>query len=144
MKIFFKSLYETLIYRLFWLAYPVSLYFLYANGQMISFYLTLIIVLLSVIYFFSYYATQCENYRSSYCASLTKQISLFIIGYLVQVNFIFMDTYEIIDGELEINYLLSALKILMIIETLKRIYYYAVGIIILLIMELGEEGDRSL
>ena len=55
-----------------------------------------------------------------------------------------MDTYEIIDGELEINYLLSALKILMIIETLKRIYYYAVGIIILLIMELGEKGDRSL
>ena len=82
--------------------------------------------------------------RSSYCAGLTKQISLFIIGYLVQVNFIFMDTYEIIDGELEINYLLSALKILMIIETLKRIYYYAVGIIILLIMELGEKGDRSL
>ena len=144
MKIFFKSLYETLIYRLFWLAYPVSLYFLYDNGQMISFYLTLIIVLLSVIYFFSYYVTQYENNRSSYCAGLTKQFTLFIIGYLVQVNFIFMDTYEIIDGELEINYLLSALKILMIIETLKRIYYYAVGIIILLYMELGEKGDRSL
>ena len=52
MKLFFKSLYETLIYRLFWLAYPVSLYFLYDNGQMISFYLTLIIVLLSVVFYF--------------------------------------------------------------------------------------------
>ena len=38
-----------------------------------------------------------------------------------------MDTYEINNGELNINYTLSIIKILMIIETLKRIYYYVIG-----------------
>ena len=50
-----KSLYETLIYRIFWLAYPVSLYFLYDKDLMLNFYLVSAIVFLSIIYFFLYY-----------------------------------------------------------------------------------------
>ena len=124
MGAFLRSLYETLIFRIFWLAYPISLYFLYDNNQMISFYLTLAITFLSIIYFFSYCIITAKKEEAvSGIAYNIKQYLYCLIGYLAQVNIIFMQTYEVIDGELIINYTLSVLKILMIIETLKRIYF---------------------
>ena len=142
-----KSLYETLIYRIFWLAYPVSLYFLYDIDLMLNFYLVSAIVFLSIIYFFLYYPIslgESERKDRSACAALIERILYCLIGYLVQVNLVLMDTYEINEGELNINYALSILKILMIIETLKRIYYYAVGLILFINLECHKDMDRSL
>ena len=147
MGAFLRSLYKTLIFRIFWLAYPISLYFLYDNEQMISFYLTLVITFLSIIYFISYCIITVKNAKEEAVSGIAyniKQYLYCLIGYLAQVNIIFMQTYEIIDGELIINYTLSVLKILMIIETLKRIYFYVVGIFLLFNLECHERGDRSL
>ena len=146
MGAFLETLYETLIYRIFWLAYPVSLYFLYEKDKMISFYLVSVIVFLSIIYFFSYYAFKLSEKKNnrSVCAALSKQILYCLIGYLVQLNLVLMDTYEINDGELNINYTLSILKILMIIETLKRIYYYVIGNILFIDLECHRDTDRCL
>ena len=104
MVVLLKSLYETLIYRFFWVAYPVSIYFLYEKEQMINFYLVSVIVFLSIIYFLYHPISlkETEEKNRSACAALTQQILYFLIGYLVQVNLVLMDTYEINDGELNI------------------------------------------
>ena len=73
MGAFLETLYETLIYRIFWLAYPVSLYFLYEKDKMISFYLVSVIVFLSIIYFFSYYTFKLSE---------KKIIVLYVLLYL--------------------------------------------------------------
>ena len=73
MGAFLETLYETLIYSIFWLAYPVSLYFLYEKDKMISFYLVSVIVFLSIIYFFSYYAFKLSE---------KKIIVLYVLLYL--------------------------------------------------------------
>ena len=71
------------------------------------------------------------------------QILYCLLGYLVQYNLAFFDTYKIVDGRLEINYTLSVLKILMIFETLKRIYFYIIGIFLLIDIETSK-SDRCM
>ena len=143
MNAFFKSLYETLIFRIFCLAYPISLYYLYKENKILNFWITLLIISLSLIYFFCYYYIKKNEKNINICASYLYKILYCLIGYLVQFNLAFLDTYEIKEGELKINIFLSILKILMIFETLKRIYYYSMGILILIDME-SQKGDRSL
>ena len=85
---------------------------------MISFYFTSAIIILSIIYFILYCIIKSkENGKEGNSENkiIIKQVLYCLIGYLVQINFIFMDTYEIVDGNLYINYILSVLKILMII-----------------------------
>ena len=149
MNNFFKSLLETIIFRFFSFAYPISLKFLYKDEKYFNFYLTLIIIFFSIIYFFCYYLFRVnyrkENKSSCYpCIYYTKQFSYFLIGYLVQLNLAFLDTYEIKDGKFKIkNLTLFILKILMILETMKRIYYYAKGIKLFFSIESDrEEMDR--
>ena len=56
----------------------------------------------------------------------------------------FFDIYESEENNLKINYILCALKILMIIEMLKRVYFYIIGSFIFLEMEIGPRGDRCM
>jgi hypothetical protein len=70
-----------------------------------------------------------------------KEYLLLIIGYLVQINLAFLDAYEIKDGKINLNVPLFILKILMIIETLKRIYFYICAIKLLFVMECNERED---
>ena len=61
MKIFFKCIYEALIYRIFVLAYPISLFFLYKENKLLNFYTTISIVFLSIIYFICYYVVKLKE-----------------------------------------------------------------------------------
>ena len=145
MSTFLQSLLETLVYNIFWIAYPASLYFLYDYEQMTSFYLTSAIIILSIIYFILYCIIKSKENGGKEISEknfITKQVLYCLIGYIVQINFIFMDTYEKVDGNLYINYTLSVLKILMIIETLKRIFFYVFWIILLFIIEHGERNGK--
>ena len=144
MNIFFQSLYETLIFRFFTLAYPISLYFLYEKDKLFNLYYTIGLITLSLIYFICYVVEKKGKEDPSICAFYTKQILYILLGYLVQFHLAFFDTYEINDGELKINYILSVLKLLMIIETLKRIYFYIIGIIFFIGLECSARGDRSM
>ena len=72
-----------------------------------------------------------------------KQFSNFLIGYLVQLNLAFLDVYEIKDGKLKINKTLFILKILMTLETMRRIYYYAKGIKLIFTVECEVEDRES-
>jgi len=142
MGVLFQSLCETLIADFFSLAYPISLYYLYEENKSLNFYTTIAIISLSIIYFICYIFIRAE--KASACTYFIKQFSLCIIGYLVQFHLAFLDIYEIIDGSMKINTPLLILKIFMILETLKRIYFYIMGIILLFSLECHERGDRSL
>ena len=151
MNNFFKSLIETFIFRFFSIVYPISLKFLYQDEKYFNFYLTLIIIFLSIIYFICYYIVRVnyskENKSSCLpCIYYTKQFSYFLIGYLVQLNLAFLDTYEIKDGKFKINNVtLFILKILMILETMKRIFYYAEGVKLFISIEMDrEQMDRCI
>jgi len=61
---------------------------------------------------------------------------------LVQFNLAFLDTFDYKDGKIEVNVLLLVLKIFMILETIKRIYFYVIGIILLFKLESKEVDDR--
>ena len=54
----------------------------------------------------------------------------------------FFNIYVAEENNLKINYVLGALKIAMIIEMLKRVYFYAVGSFLLLEMEICRRGGR--
>ena len=138
-----QSLCETLIADFFCLAYPISLYFLYEENKLLNFYTTIIIISLSLIYFLNFLITKAKEGASN-CAFFIAQYSLFIIGYLVQFHLASLDVYEIIDGNLKVNTVLLVLKIFMILETLKRIYFYVLAVILLFSLECRERGDRSL
>ena len=108
MNIFFKCLIETFIFRFFSIVYPISLIFLYKDEKYFNFYITLIIIFLSIIYFICYFIFKVnynkENRISCYpCIYYTKQFLYFLIGYLVQLNLAFLDTYEKKDGNFKIN-----------------------------------------
>ena len=49
LKIFWACIRETLISRIFALSYPISLYFLYNNNRLFTFFVTLGIIFLSII-----------------------------------------------------------------------------------------------
>ena len=139
MSIFLNTLLQTFVFRIFSVAYPISLKFLYEEKKFFNFYLTIIIILLSIIYFIFFYLYIINHHKDKKtclkCYYRTKQYSYFLVGYLVQLNLAFLDTYEIKDGNLKINKILFILKILMILETMKRIYYYAKGIKLLISLE---------
>ena len=144
LEIFIQSINETLIARIFTLSYPISLYFLYINNKFFTFYITLGIILLSILYFISYYNENLKRYeqkRPSIISFYGKQALYCILGYLVQFNLMFFDFYESeSEGEImKINYILCILKILMIIEMIKRIYFYIVGSFLLLVIEIGQK-----
>ena len=61
---------------------------------------------------------------------------------MVQFNLAFLDTFDYKDGKIEVNVLLLVLKIFMILETIKRIYFYVIGIILLFKLESKEVDDR--
>jgi hypothetical protein len=142
MGVFIQTLYETLGHRYFSLAYPISLYFLYKEEKYFNFYTVLTIIILSIIYFYYYYLMRSKQFSSN---PIEKKRNLYcIIGFLVQFNLAFFDYYEIKDGELIKNNTLFVLKVLMVLETLKRIYYYVQGIKLLYEMEKGPRGDRCM
>jgi hypothetical protein len=153
MGVFYQCIYETLIFRCFSLAYPISLYFLYENKQFFSFFFTLGIIALSLIYFIFYYMIKSyedkdQDYNKDKDKDMPpkfvffgKEYLLLIIGYLVQINLAFLDAYEIKDGKINLNVPLFILKILMILETLKRIYFYICAIKLLFVMECNERED---
>ena len=146
LKIFLYCLRTTLISRIFGLSYPISLYFLYNENKLFTFFITLGIILLSIIYFIFYYnvySKSYENKRPSKISFYGKQIIYCILGYLVQFNLMFFDISPK-ENNLKINYILCALKIAMIIEMLKRVYFYVVGSFILLEMEIRQRGDRCM
>ena len=135
LKVFLYCIRTTLISRIFALSYPISLYFLYNENKFFSFFITLGIILLSIIYFIFYYNVYLKRYekkRPSESIFYGKRIIYCILGYLVQFNLMFFDIYVPEENNLKINYILSALKIAMIIEMLKRVYFYVVGSFLLL------------
>lgn len=145
--IFIKCLRVTLIARIFALSYPISLYFLNDKDKLYSFYITLAIILLSIIYFICYYIAvlgRLNKINAPLFAYLGKHYLYCLIGYLAQLNLMFFDIYNIKEGNPKISIHLCALKILMIIEMAKRAYYYAMGISILLAMEFRPRGDRCM
>ena len=129
LKIFYFCIRATLISRIFAISYPISLYFLYNKNKLFSFFITFGIILLSLIYFVCYYG---------------KQIIYCILGYLVQFNLMFFDIYESEEDNSKINFFLCALKFLMIIEMLKRVYFYIIGTFLFLVMEIGPREDRCM
>ena len=143
MGVLWQSLCETLISDFFSLAYPISLYFLYEENKILNFYTTIAIISLSIIYFINYLIIKAKE-GACICANFIIQYSFCIIGYLVQFHLASLDVFEIIDGNLKVNTALLILKIFMILETLKRIYFYVLGIRLLLGLECRERGDRSL
>ena len=144
MGVLLQSLCETLIADFFSLAYPISLYFLYEENKLLNCYTTIAIISLSIIYFINYLITKAKEEEGCKCAYFIVQYLFCIIGYLVQFHLAFLDVFEIIDGNLKINTALLILKIFMILETLKRIYFYVLGIILLLSLECHPKGDPSL
>ena len=133
--------------RIFSLSYPISLYFLYNNNKIFTFFITLGIILISIIYFICYYIAFLQRYTNripSEIALYGRQILYCILGYLVQFNLIFFDIYVSGKGNLKINYILCILKILMIVEMLKRVYFYIIACFILITMECGPRGDRCM
>ena len=107
-EIFIQSIGETLIARIFTLSYPISLYFLYNENKLFTFFITLGIILLSIIYFIFYYnvySKRYENKRPSENSFYGKQIIYFILGYLVQFNLMFFDISPE-ENNLKINYIL--------------------------------------
>ena len=146
MSIFLKTLLQTFVFRFFSICYPISLKFLYEDKQFFNFYLTIIIILLAIIYFIFFYLyiiNRKDKKKCLKCFYSTKQYSNFLIGYLVQLNLAFLDTYEIKDGKLKIDKTLFILKILMTLETMKRIYYYGKGIKLLISVECEVEDKES-
>lgn len=144
--VFIQCLRETIIARIFALSYPISLYFLNNKDNSFSFYITLAILLLSIIYFICYYMVSLARSKIIDAPKFVyfgKQYLYCLIGYLAQLNLMFFDIYEIEEGNPKINTLLCVLKIFMIIEMAKRVYYYAVGIFILIEME-RDRGDRCM
>ena len=55
MSIFLNTLLQTFVFRIFSVAYPISLKFLYEEKKFFNFYLTIIIILLAIIYFIFFY-----------------------------------------------------------------------------------------
>ena len=55
----------------------------------------------------------------------------------------FFDIYVSEQNEFKINYILCALKISMIVEMVKRVYYYIIGSFLFLYMEI-RPGDRCM
>lgn len=149
MGLFLQSIIETLCFQFLGLAYPVSLYFLYDKGYWLNFYLTTAIIFCYFIYLCSYYNLKKEEEKIEDrrgCLFPIKQYSIyyFIIGILVQVNLVFLETYTVDENNnIEIDWVLSVLKICMVIETLKRIYFQVYGfklIIIVLCLQSVEPG----
>ena len=108
LKIFLYCLGTTLISRIFGLSYPILLYFLYNENKLFTFFITLGIILLSIIYFIFYYnvySKRYENKRPSENSFYGKQIIYFILGYLVQFNLMFFDISPE-ENNLKINYIL--------------------------------------
>ena len=149
MGLFFQCIIETLVFQFLALAYPASLYFLYDKGYWLNFYLTIAIIFFYFIYLCSYYhskleADKLENRKG--CLFPIKQYSIFyfIIGILVQINLLFLETYIVNENnEIEIDWVLSGLKLCMIIETLKRVYFQVYGyklIVAVLCLEAVEPG----
>jgi hypothetical protein len=133
-NIFCKCIYETLLTRIFSLAYPISLYFLDEENQFFTFYITLGIILLSIIYFICYFYFEIKKYDRSETTKIVfyaKRILYVILGYLVQYNFYYFDIDPLEGGGSNINFFLCILKIFMLIEMLKRVYFYNVAIIII-------------
>lgn len=147
MSIFLTTLLQTFVFRIFSICYPISLKFLYEDKQFFNFYLTIIIILLAIIYFIFFYLfiiyERKDKKTCKKCFYRTKQYSNFLIGYLVQLNLAFLDSYEIKDGKLKINKTLFILKILMTLETMRRIYYYAKGIKLIFTVEREVEDRES-
>ena len=145
LKVFFYCIRETLIARIFVLAYPISLYFLYNKNKFFTFFVTFGIISLSIIYFIFYYIVYLKRYAKkspSLIAFYGKQILYCIIGYLVQFNLMFFELHEKEENKIKLNYFLCILKILMIIEMIKRVYFYIIGSFVFLRMEIGQRGDR--
>ena len=146
MSLCLTTLLQTFVFRFFSICYPISLNFLYKDKQFFNFYLTIIIIFLAIIYFIFFYLyiiNRNDKKKCLKCFYRTKQYSNFLIGYLVQLNLAFLDTYEIKDGKLKINKTLFILKILMTLETMKRIYYYGKGIKLLISVECEVEDKES-
>ena len=133
-NIFGKCIYETLLTRIFSLAYPISLYFLDEENLFFTFYITLGIILLSIIYFICYFYFEIKKYDRSETTKIVfyaKRILYVILGYLVQYNLYYFDIDPLEGGGSNINFFLCILKIFMLIEMLKRVYFYNVAIIII-------------
>ena len=133
-NIFCKCIYETLLTRIFSLSYPISLYFLDEENQFFTFYITLGIILLSIIYFICYFYFEIKKYDRSETTKIVfyaKRILYVILGYLVQYNLYYFDIDPLEGGGSNINFFLCILKIFMLIEMLKRVYFYNVAIIII-------------
>ena len=145
MYIFFQTLLETLIADFFSLAYPISLNFLYKEEKYLNFYITIAIISLSIIYFISYLILNIKIKKGggSKCAYYTRLNSFCILGYLVQFHLAFFNAIDYKDGKIKVNVTLLVLKIFMILEAIKRLYYYVIGIILLIILESKGETDRS-
>ena len=146
-KVFFYCIRQTLMARFFSLSYPISLYFLYNNNKNFTFFITLGIILISIIYFICYYIVclqRSTNRIPSKISFYGRQILYCILGYLVQFNLIFFDIYVLEEGNMKINYILCILKILMIVEMVKRVYFYIIASYILITMECGPRGDRCM
>ena len=133
-NIFCKCIYETLLTRIFSLSYPISLYFLDEENRFFTFYITLGIILLSIIYFICYFYFEIKKYDRSETTKIVfyaKRILYVILGYLVQYNLYYFDIDPLEGGGSNINFFLFILKIFMLIEMLKRVYFYNVAIIII-------------
>ena len=133
-NIFCKCIYETLLSRIFSLSYPISLYFLDEENLFFTFYITLGIILLSIIYFICYFYFEIKKYDRSETTKIVfyaKRILYVILGYLVQYNLYYFDIDPLEGGGSNINFFLCILKIFMLIEMLKRVYFYNVAIIII-------------
>ena len=149
MGLFSQCIIETLCFQFLALAYPASLYFLYDKGYFLNFYLTIAIIFFYFIYLCSYYNSKLktdkfENRKS--CLFPIKQYSIYycIIGILVQINLLFLETFTVNENnEIEIDWILSGLKLCMTIETLKRVYFQVYGyklIVAVLCLEAVEPG----
>ena len=133
-NIFCKCIYETLLTRIFSLSYPISLYFLDEENLFFTFYITLGIILLSIIYFICYFYFEIKKYDRTETTKIVfyaKRILYVILGYLVQYNLYYFDINPLEGGGSNINFFLCILKIFMLIEMLKRVYFYNVAIIII-------------
>jgi hypothetical protein len=133
-NIFCKCIYETLLSRIFSLSYPISLYFLDEENLFFTFYITLGIILLSIIYFICYFYFEIKKYDRTETTKIVfyaKRILYVILGYLVQYNLYYFDINPLEGGGSNINFFLCILKIFMLIEMLKRVYFYNVAIIII-------------
>lgn len=149
MGLFSQCIIETLGFQFLALAYPVSLYFLFDKEYWLNFYLTVAIIFFYFIYLCSYVNSKLEtdkfeNKRG--CLFPIKQYSIyyFIIGILVQINLLFLETYTVNENnEIKIDWVLSGLKLCMTIETLKRVYFQVYGyklIVAVLCLEAVEPG----